>query len=220
MIQKKIFYLHDWLYFCVAKCKIFIIALVKTTVSLIREPFYIPYPLLTNLLTNLCASNAAPHQNQNTMENVANPVRYSDTELEEFRELIINKLEKANQELDFMQTQLTELSESTNNKNSADLFDDSSLHTEIEMMSRMIVRQQQFVRNLDAALVRVRNKTYGICAVTGQLIDKKRLQLVPHATKSVLGKEEEKKTMSQEPFGGAYSSLELPSTDSPSHTED
>jgi RNA polymerase-binding transcription factor DksA len=147
------------------------------------------------------------------MENIANPVRYSDIELEEFREIIKTKLEKANQELEFMQSQLNELSESTNNKNSADLFDDSSLHTDIEMLSRMIVRQQQFVRNLEAALVRVRNKTYGICAVTGQLIDKKRLQLVPHATKSVLGKVEEKKTQAMEPFGGAYPGLDLPNGD-------
>lgn len=144
------------------------------------------------------------------MENAANPVRYSDAELEEFRTLILNKLEKAQQELDFMQSQLTELSDNANSKNSADLFDDSSLHTDIEMLSRMITRQQQFVRNLEAALVRIKNKSYGICSVTGQLIDKKRLLLVPHATKSVMGKEEEKKQQAQEPFGGAYTGFDLP----------
>ncbi|MEZ5029974.1 MAG: TraR/DksA family transcriptional regulator [Saprospiraceae bacterium] len=133
--------------------------------------------------------------------------RYSDAELEEFRVLVNEKLEKALHELDFMQSQLSEMSENTNNKNSGDLFDDSSLHTEIEMMSRMISRQQQFVRNLEAALFRIRNKTYGICSVTGQLISKDRLMLVPHATKSVLGKEEEKKIQAQEPFRGAYSGV-------------
>jgi RNA polymerase-binding transcription factor DksA len=153
------------------------------------------------------------------MENTSTPVRYSDAELDEFRDLINEKLTNAKEELAFMEGQLSELSESTNNKNSADLFDDSSLHTEIEMLSRMIIRQQQFVRNLEAALVRIKNKSYGICTVTGQLIDKKRLMLVPHATKSVLGKAEEKKQQAQEPFGGAYPGLEIPSTPN-NHLED
>ncbi len=150
----------------------------------------------------------------NAMDNNTTPVRYSDEELEEFRTLIIGKLDKAKEELAFMEEQLSELSESTNNKNSADLFDDSSLHSEIEMLSRMILRQQQFIRNLDAALLRIKNKTYGICTITGQLIDKKRLMLVPHATKSVVGKEEEKKQIAQEPFGGAYRGLEIESSPS------
>lgn len=133
--------------------------------------------------------------------------RYSDAELAEFQVLVNEKLEKARHELDFMQDQLAEMSENTNNKNSGDLFDDSSLHTEIEMMSRMISRQQQFIRSLEAALFRIRNKTYGICSITGQLISKERLMLVPHATKSVMGKEEEKKIQAQEPFKGAYSGV-------------
>ncbi|MCF8236548.1 MAG: TraR/DksA family transcriptional regulator [Saprospiraceae bacterium] len=143
------------------------------------------------------------------MENTSSPeaTRYSDAELEEFRLLVNEKLTKARNELEFMQSQLSEMSENTNNKNSGDLFDDSSLHTEIEMMSRMISRQQHFIQNLEAALFRIRIKTYGICSVTGKLISKERLQLVPHATKSVLGKEEEKKLMAQEPFKGAYSGV-------------
>lgn len=140
------------------------------------------------------------------MENTSSTdaTRYSDAELEEFRLLVNEKLEKARTELVFMQSQLSEMSENTNNKNSGDLFDDSSLHTEIEMMSRMISRQQHFVQNLEAALFRIRNKSYGICAITGKLISKQRLLLVPHATKSVLGKEEEKKLQAKEPFKGAY----------------
>ncbi len=143
------------------------------------------------------------------MENTSSPeaTRYSDAELEEFRLLVNEKLTKARTELEFMQSQLSEMSENTNNKNSGDLFDDSSLHTEIEMMSRMVSRQQHFIQNLEAALFRIRNKSYGICAITGKLISKERLQLVPHATKSVLGKEEEKKQIAQEPFKGAYSGV-------------
>lgn len=138
------------------------------------------------------------------MKNASAPVRYSDEELEEFRNLILDKMEKGNQELDYMKTQLAELSEDTNTSSSADLFDDSSLHGEIEMLTRMINRQQQFIHNLEAALLRIKNKTYGICSVTGELIDKKRLLLVPHATKTISGKEEEKKQRAKEPFGGAY----------------
>jgi DnaK suppressor protein len=138
------------------------------------------------------------------MENATVPVRYSDEELEEFRVLILDKMEKGNQELEYMKTQLSELSEDTNSSSNADLFDDSSLHGEIEMLTRMINRQQQFIRNLEAALLRIKNKTYGVCAVTGELIDKKRLMLVPHATKTITGKEEEKKQRSREPFGGTY----------------
>jgi hypothetical protein len=59
----------------------------------------------------------------------------------------------------------------------------------LEMLNNMVIRQQQFVSNLENALVRIQNKTYGICMITGQLIDKKRLMLVPHATKSVIAKE-------------------------------
>ena len=135
--------------------------------------------------------------------------RYSDAELEEFRQLIQQKLDKANEEFRFMQEQLQELGESAIDQNSSDLSDDSSIHTEIEMLNRMIGRQVQFIRNLEAALHRIRNKTYGICTITGELIDKKRLMLVPHATKSVVGKSEEKRRISREPFGGAYPGLNL-----------
>lgn len=72
-----------------------------------------------------------------------------------------------------------------------DWFDDSSIHTEIEFLTKMAERQRQFVQNLELALVRIKNKSYGICSVTGELIDKQRLLLVPHATKSVKAKERE-----------------------------
>lgn len=120
-------------------------------------------------------------------------LRYSDAELEEFRILIEGKLAKAKEELEFMYQQIVEMNENTSDKTSGDQFDDSSLHVELEMLNRNVRRQQEFIRNLDNALLRIKNKTYGICSITGQLIEKKRLQLVPHATKSVAGKEEEKK---------------------------
>lgn len=116
-------------------------------------------------------------------------VRYSDEELQEFKELIDRKLEKAYRELEFMREQILELNENTSDHQGGNWFDDSSLHLELEMLNNSVMRQQQFVRNLENALIRIQNKTYGICTVTGALIEKKRLQLVPHATKSVAAKD-------------------------------
>lgn len=116
-------------------------------------------------------------------------VRYSDEELQEFKELIDKKLEKAYRELEFMREQILELNENTSDHQGGNWFDDSSLHLELEMLNNSVMRQQQFVRNLENALIRIQNKTYGICTVTGELIEKKRLMLVPHATKSVAAKD-------------------------------
>ncbi|MEO6191353.1 MAG: TraR/DksA C4-type zinc finger protein [Saprospiraceae bacterium] len=117
--------------------------------------------------------------------------RYSDIELEEFRLLILEKLEFAKTELNGIETQMMELRENMSDEQGGDWFDDSSIHTEIEFMTKLAERQRHFVQNLELALVRIKNKSYGICAVTGELIDKQRLLLVPHATKSVLAKERE-----------------------------
>jgi RNA polymerase-binding transcription factor DksA len=118
--------------------------------------------------------------------------RYSDEELQEFKALIDDKMGKARNELQYLEEQIQELTESSNDNQSGDWFDDSSLHSDIEMLNNMALRQRQFIDALEAALIRIRNKTYGICTVTGKLIDKKRLQVVPHATKSLEAKEIEK----------------------------
>ncbi len=115
-------------------------------------------------------------------------VRYSDEELEEFRVLILEKLAKAEEELAFTQKQIEEHNEMGFNQQSGDWYDDSSAHADLEFLQRMAQRQQRYVQDLKNALLRIQNKTYGICTVTGQLIDKNRLRLVPHATKSLEGK--------------------------------
>lgn len=117
--------------------------------------------------------------------------RYSDEELEEFKALILEKLEFAKTELTGIEQQMMELRENMSDEQGGDWFDDSSIHTEIEFMTKLAERQRQFVQNLELALVRIKNKSYGICSVTGELIDKQRLLLVPHATKSVQAKERE-----------------------------
>ncbi|MEM9821383.1 MAG: hypothetical protein AAF985_09940 [Bacteroidota bacterium] len=115
--------------------------------------------------------------------------RYSDSDLQEFQVLIEQKLEKAQKELDYMRQQIVETNQSGNDSQGGDWTDDSSIHAELEMLNRMVSRQQQFIRNLVNALSRIKNKTYGVCTITGELIDKQRLMLVPHATKSIAAKQ-------------------------------
>jgi RNA polymerase-binding transcription factor DksA len=114
-------------------------------------------------------------------------VRYSDEDLQEFKTLIENKLDKARAELKYLYDQLS----GQEDNSGGDYFDYSSRHVEMEMVNKMASRQRMFIRNLENAVLRIRNKTYGICTITGQLIQKERLLLVPHATKSVAGKDAE-----------------------------
>jgi len=115
-------------------------------------------------------------------------VRYSDEDLQEFKVLIDEKLAQAQDELNRTQQQIDDLNENGFNQQGGDWYDDSTAHTDLEMLQRMLTRQQRHVQDLKNALLRIHNKTYGICIVTGNLIERERLRLVPHATKSVDGK--------------------------------
>ena len=115
--------------------------------------------------------------------------RYSDADLQEFNKLIEKKLENAKMEFDFTNNQISELN--GNSKTGGDFMEESNKQSELELLNNMAIRHMQFIRNLENALIRIRNKTYGVCTVTGQLIDKNRLKLVPHATKSIAGKNHE-----------------------------
>ena len=108
--------------------------------------------------------------------------------MQEFKVLIDEKLTAARKEVQFLREQMLEINENSANQQSGDWTDESSSHTEMEMLNNMLSRQQQFMRNLENAVIRIQNKTYGICSMTGQLISKERLKLVPHATKSVEAK--------------------------------
>ncbi|MBK9107257.1 MAG: TraR/DksA family transcriptional regulator [Saprospiraceae bacterium] len=121
-----------------------------------------------------------------------NKTRYSDEELMEFKKIIDEKLELTKSELAGIEQQMMELRDNMADEQGGDWFDDSSIHTEIEFLTKMAERQRQFIQNLEMALVRIKNKSYGICTVSGDLIEKQRLLLVPHATKSVKAKESEK----------------------------
>ena len=121
---------------------------------------------------------------------MATKERYTYEELMEFREIINEKLAKANLEYD-------ELMDSLTHRDGNDVDDTSPTYRSLEEGSHtqskeeiinMAARQTKFIKGLQEALVRIENKTYGICRVTGQLIPKERLRAVPHATTSIEGK--------------------------------
>lgn len=116
--------------------------------------------------------------------------RYNDDELLEFRELIQNKLDKARSELEYLQESIKSPSENATDDTFASnkLMEDNSASTEKEHMSQLADRQRKFVKNLEDALTRIENKTYGICKETGKLIAKERLRAVPHTTLSMEAK--------------------------------
>jgi RNA polymerase-binding transcription factor DksA len=117
-------------------------------------------------------------------------VRYTDTELMEFKELIQRKLEAAKKELNYLQGLITRKDDmgGDESENRYMTMEDGSLSMEREQLSQMASRQITFIDHLEKALMRIENKTYGICRVTGKLIDKARLRAVPHATLSIEAK--------------------------------
>ena len=117
-------------------------------------------------------------------------MRYSDAELQEFRELIQKKLDSAKKELAYLQGLITRKDESGDlDEGRYMTMEDGSMSMEREQLSQMASRQIQFIDHLEKAIMRIENKTYGICRVTGKLIDKARLRAVPHATLSIEAKQ-------------------------------
>jgi RNA polymerase-binding transcription factor DksA len=117
-------------------------------------------------------------------------VRYSDADLAEFREIINRKLDSAKKELAYLQGLITRKDEMGGDNDDARYMtmEDGSMSMEREQLSQMASRQITFIDHLEKAVMRIENKTYGICRVTGQLIDKARLRAVPHATLSMEAK--------------------------------
>ncbi len=117
-------------------------------------------------------------------------VRYTDTELNEFRELIMKKLEAAKKELAYLQGLITRKDDMGGDEtdNRYMTMEDGGMSMEREQLSQMASRQITYIDHLEKANIRIENKTYGICRVTGKLIDKTRLRAVPHATLSLEAK--------------------------------
>tara|TARA_Y100001935_G_C17275564_1_gene494459 strand:- start:312 stop:707 length:396 start_codon:yes stop_codon:yes gene_type:complete len=117
----------------------------------------------------------------------AKKTRYSDAELQEFRELIETKLEKARKDLALLTEAYTNSGDHGTNDTSPTfkILEEGSNVLSKEENSRLAARQQKFINNLENALIRIENQTYGVCRVTGKLISKERLRSVPHATLSI-----------------------------------
>ena len=118
-------------------------------------------------------------------------MRYSDGELQEFRELIQKKLDQAKKELTYLQGLITRKDEmgGDENENRYMTMEDGSMSMEREQLAQMASRQINYIDHLEKAIMRIENRTYGICRVTGKLIDKARLRAVPHATLSIEAKQ-------------------------------
>jgi RNA polymerase-binding transcription factor DksA len=116
--------------------------------------------------------------------------RYSDADLAEFKEIIINKINKAQADLNLIKSAyMNDLNNGTDDTSPTfKAFEEGSETMSKEANSQLAIRQEKFLRDLKNALFRVENKTYGVCKVTGKLINKERLKIVPHATMSIEAK--------------------------------
>lgn len=117
--------------------------------------------------------------------------RYSDDELKEFEKLIFQKLDKAKGEYKILKDTLSrdnDMGTDSTSGGNTKVLEDGAETAEKENLSQLAARQQKFITNLENALVRIKNSTYGICSVTGKLISKERLIAVPHTTQSIEAK--------------------------------
>ena len=121
-------------------------------------------------------------------------VRHADKDLVHFKTLIQEKIEKAQHDLDLIKSAyMNDLNNGTDDTSPTfKAFEEGSATMSKEANSQLAIRQEKFIRDLRNALIRIENKTYGICRVTGKLINKKRLELVPHATLSIEAKNMQK----------------------------
>jgi RNA polymerase-binding transcription factor DksA len=124
---------------------------------------------------------------------MAEKTRYTDEELAEFKELINKKLEKAKKDYDLLKAAITH-SESNDTEDTSPTFkvlEEGATTLSREEAGKLAQRQLKFIQHLKAALVRIENKTYGVCRQTGKLIAKERLRAVPHATLSIEAKQQQ-----------------------------
>lgn len=170
-------------------------ALAKHKIKEKEEPKKIPKPFIIPKTHTEKARKYEPEftksvLDQSPSEDNGPSMRYSDNELVEFRELITRKLETAKKELGYLQGLITRKDQMGGDEsdNRYMTMEDGSLSMEREQLSQMASRQITFIDHLEKAMMRIENKTYGICRVTGKLIDKARLRAVPHATLSIEAK--------------------------------
>lgn len=125
---------------------------------------------------------------------MAEKTRYTEEELAEFKDIILKKLDKAQQDYDILKRTITH-SESNDTEDTSPTFkvlEEGAATLSKEEAGRLAQRQVKFIQHLQAALVRIENKTYGVCRETGKLISKERLRAVPHATLSIEAKQNQR----------------------------
>lgn len=140
------------------------------------------------MLTQRPIAHVKPSKPSNSKDD---RTRYSDEELKEFEKLILEKLEKARSEYKILKDTLSRDNDAGTDATSGGntkVLEDGAETAEKENLSQLAARQQKFITNLENALVRIKNSTYGICSVTGKLISKERLIAVPHTTQSIEAK--------------------------------
>jgi len=140
--------------------------------------------------TNMPDNKSLDHKQPAPKGNSEALVRYNDTDLQEFRDLINRKMDAAKKELNYLQGLITRKDDMGGDESESRYMtmEDGSMSMEREQLSQMASRQITYIDHLEKALIRIENKTYGICRVTGKLIDKARLRAVPHATLSLEAK--------------------------------
>ena len=124
---------------------------------------------------------------------MAEKLRYSDAELQEFKVLILEKLEQAQKEYDDLRSSMVNSNDTADTSPTFKVLEEGANTLNKESLVQLANRQLSFIQKLKAALIRIENKTYGVCRETGKLIPKERLRLVPHATLSVDAKNQSKR---------------------------
>lgn len=124
---------------------------------------------------------------------MAEKIRYSDAELQEFKVLILEKLEKAQRDYEMLKSNIMNANDTADTSPTFKVLEEGANTLGKESAAQLANRQLLFINKLKAALVRIENKTYGICRDTGKLIPKERLRVVPHATLSIDAKNKGKR---------------------------
>lgn len=122
--------------------------------------------------------------------NTDEKLRYGDNDLAYFKEILNTKIKEAQDQYELIKTVYTNNSDNGTDDTAPQFkaFDEGSAVMSKETSAQLAIRQEKFIRDLKNALIRIENKSYGVCRVTGKLINKKRLELVPHATLSIEAK--------------------------------
>ena len=163
----------------------------KKVVQLTKRQEAMAKPLTSPQLNIFPMLTQRPIAHKPTKAPVDDRTRYSDEELKEFETLILKKLDKAREEFRILKETLNRNNDAGTDATSGGntkVLEDGAETAEKENLSQLAARQQKYIMNLENALVRIKNGTYGICTVTGKLIPKERLIAVPHTTQSIEAK--------------------------------